>query len=276
MILCAHGYSGNGRDFDRLAAALAERGARVICPDFAGRGRSDRLATGYAFPQFLGDIRALLARERIASVDWIGTSMGGLLGMLLAAQASGPVRSLVMNDVGAWLPAEALSHIARNLHAPQPFATLAQAEAHLRHTHRDWGVPEDEWKRLVRHHVHREADGWYLHYDPRIASIVKPPPYGPGLHFWDAWYRVRCPVLLLRGERSEVFPADVARTMCDIKPAAELFEVPGAGHAPALMSEGEIGLLCRFLALEPRAVRAVSRGTRHEEPARPFPAARPA
>ena len=248
-VVCAHGYSGNARDFDFLARELA-RGARVICPDVAGRGESDWLAPlSYNFPQFLSDFRSLLAHAGVNEVDWVGTSMGGLLGLLLAAESTSPVRSLVMNDVGAFLPADALARIARNLHAPERFATLAEVEAHLRHTHRDWGAIDDaQWTHLVRHGARRSDDGWRLHYDPQIARVVQPLPFVSGLYFWNSWYHVRCPVLLMRGESSEVFPASVAATMLEAKPQAELVEVAGAGHAPALMSPAEIATVAQFVA----------------------------
>jgi len=277
VVLCAHGYSGNGRDFDPLAQALAAAGHRVICPDVVGRGRSAWLASPlqYHFPRFLADIRTLLAHLGIDEVDWIGTSMGGLLGLLLASQPSTPVRRLAMNDVGAFLPIDALKHIARNLEAPPSFPSLAAIEAHLRHTHRDWGtIEEAQWKHLARHHAFRDETGWHLHYDPQIAIVAHTPQLGPGLAFWDAWYRLRCPVLLLRGEHSSVFPPDVAQAMLDAKPDARLEVIAGAGHAPALMSASEIALLREFLP-EPHAMQAVSPETRHDPPSRLRPS-RPA
>ena len=174
--------------------------------------------------------------------------MGGLLGMLLASQPSSPVRRLVMNDIGAYVPMEALQAIARNLEAPERFASLAAVEAHMRHTHREWGeISEAQWKHFAVHGSRPEGDGFRLHFDPRIARVARPMPLSPGIFFWDAWYRVRCPVLLLRGEASEIFPASVAGTMLDVKPAAELVEIPGSGHAPALMSEPELAILRNFL-----------------------------
>ena len=274
VVVCAHGYSGNGRDFDPLARALAERGYRVICPDVAGRGESAWLATPlqYHFPRFIADTRTLLAHLGVTEVDWIGTSMGGLLGMLIASQPSTPIRRLVMNDVGAFLPMGALQHIARNLESPPAFASLAEVEAHLRHTHRDWGeITDAQWKHLARHHARRAGDSWRLHYDPQIALVAHPPRLGPGLAFWDAWYRVRCPALLVRGERSGVFPAEIAQAMVDIRPDARVVEIEGAGHAPALMRAEEIGLLLDFLGPEPRRAAVVSPKTRHEPTHRPRP-----
>jgi pimeloyl-ACP methyl ester carboxylesterase len=263
VVVCAHGYSGNARDFDFLARALAPD-TRVVCPDLPGRGESQWLASPleYHFPQFLADFRTLLAHLGVEEVDWVGTSMGGLLGLLLASQPSTPVRSLVMNDVGAFLPADALRHISRNLRAPDVFESMGALEAHVRHTHRDWGELTDaQWRHLATHAARKAPGGWRLHHDPAIARVVQPMPFAPGLFFWDAWYRVRCPVLLMRGERSEVFPAAVAKTMLDIKPGAELAEIAGAGHAPSLMETSQIGLVREFL--ERRSIAAVSRRLAH-------------
>jgi pimeloyl-ACP methyl ester carboxylesterase len=250
-ILCVHGYSGNARDFDPLARALSSD-ARVVCMDVPGRGRSDWLASGlhYQFPQFLGDIERLIQRLEVDRVDWIGTSMGGLLGMLAAAQPKSRVRRLVMNDVGAFLPVQALREIARRLDAPERFDTLRDVERHLRETRREWGAITDaQFRELARHHARRLPEGGYrLHYDPKIARILEPAPFVDGLHFWDTWQRIECPVLVIRGEHSSILPADVADAMLEMKPEAELVEVLDAGHAPALMSGPEIELVRNFLA----------------------------
>lgn len=266
VVVCAHGYSGNGRDFDDLARDLAAHGARVICPDFPGRGRSAWLPPfGYHFPQYLADIRSMLAQLDVSEVHWVGTSMGALLGMQLAAQSGTPVRSLVMNDAGAYLPFDALRHIARNLDSRQPFKSLAEVEAHLRHTHREWGeITDAQYKRLTIHGARRAADGYRLHFDPQLARAVQPPPFAPGLYLWDAWYRVQCPVLLLRGETSDVFPAHVAQTMLDVKPDARLVEFAGCGHAPSLMAPDQIEVVREFVLPEPRTMAAVSPISRHD------------
>ena len=224
----------------------------MLCPDVAGRGESDWLPSplAYHFPQFLADFRSLLAFAQVDEVVWIGTSMGGLLGMLLAAAPQSPVKRLVMNDVGGFLPSDALGDIARHLRAPARFARRAEVEAHIRRTRRDWGdLTEPQWGHLVRHGARRVAGGgWQLHYDPQLAQVAQPMPFTTGLNFWGAWHRVQCPVLLVRGERSEVFPSWVAQAMLDTKPQAELVEVAGAGHAPALMSEAEIATVGDFVS----------------------------
>ena len=261
VVVCVHGYSGNGRDFDVPARALAAEGIRVLCPDVVGRGRSAWLNSPlqYHFPRFIADVRTLLAHLRIDEVDWVGTSMGGLMGMMLAAQASTPIRRLVMNDVGAYVPLDALQHIARNLDAPPSFPSRRAVEAHVRHTHRDWGeISDAQWRHLAYHHSFHDGDAFRLHFDPQLAIVARPPPLTPGLAFWDSWYRVRCPVLLLRGEHSAVFPQEVAQRMLDTRPQARLVEIAGAGHAPSLMSRDQVALLLDELVPEPATPEAVS------------------
>jgi pimeloyl-ACP methyl ester carboxylesterase len=265
IVVCAHGYSGNARDFDYLARSLAET-HRVVCPDIAGRGESGWLTTAleYSFPQFLSDLNALLARLGPREVDWVGTSMGGILGMLLAAQPNTPIRRLVMNDVGAFLPMPALQHIGQNLVAPATFASLAKVEAHLRRTRREWGELDDaQWREMARHHSRETEDGFRLHYDPTIARVMQPMPFTPGLFFWDAWQSVRCPVLLLRGEHSAVFPRLVADAMRTRNPDARIVEIENCGHAPSLMVDGQAALVAEFLAT-PVARPASQLNWRHE------------
>jgi pimeloyl-ACP methyl ester carboxylesterase len=273
VIVCAHGYSGNARDFDFLAARLAAD-ARVLAIDFPGRGDSEWLASSleYNFGQFVADARTLLAQIGVKKIDWVGTSMGGLLGMMLASHASSPVRRLVMNDVGAYLPMEALQAISRNLQAPESFPSLDAVEAHLRRTRSEWGpIGDAEWKAMARHQSRPLQDGsgeYRLHFDPRIAEVARPMPLTPGLFFWDAWYRVRCPVLLLRGERSRVFPASVAETMIDIRPEARLIEVAGCGHVPSLMTEDQAALVRDFLQDEGLRTQERTRDAKPSLPAR--------
>ena len=248
-MVCAHGYSGNARDFDYLASELA-RDARVICPDIAGRGDSDWLSSPlhYHFGQFAADLTSLIAHVEAEEADWIGTSMGGLLGMILAARPGSRIRRLVLNDVGGYIPADALAHIGKNLHGPRLFATHAEVEAHFRHTHREWGsLTDEQWQHFARHGSRATENGFRLHYDPQIAQVAQPHPLSPGAFFWDAWYQVRCPVLLLRGEHSAVFPQSVAEHMIAVKPQAQLVEIPGCGHAPALMSADQIAIVADFL-----------------------------
>jgi pimeloyl-ACP methyl ester carboxylesterase len=269
VVGCAHGYSGNARDFDFLARELSQD-ARVICLDVAGRGGSAWLASPlhYHFGQFLADIDTVLAHVGADEIEWVGTSMGGLLGMLIASRPTHPIRRLVLNDIGAFVPMDALQHIGRNLQAPARFDSLEDLEAHLRHSHRDWGeITDAQYRHLTQHHARRTPDGGFsLHYDPQITRLFPAMALAPGVFFWDAWYRVRCPVLLIRGENSTVFPPEVARTMLEVKPDAQLVEIPGAGHAPALMSDAQIAIVRKFLAgADARPCASRARTVRSEE-----------
>jgi pimeloyl-ACP methyl ester carboxylesterase len=174
--------------------------------------------------------------------------MGGLLGLMLAAQPSSPVRRLVMNDIGAYVPLDALRAIATNLDAPAHFDTLEDIEAHLRHTHREWGeITDEQWKAMAVHASRPTDTGFRLAYDPRIASVMKNVPIATGLLFWTYWARVKCPVLLMRGEHSRIFPASVAASMLDAKGSAQFVEVPDCGHAPSLMAESQVALVREYL-----------------------------
>ena len=181
----------------------------------------------------------------------MGTSMGGLLGMMLAAQTSSPVRRLVMNDIGAFVPMDALQAISRNVEAPGSFASLAEVERYLRRARSEWGaIADEEWRSIAVSQSRPLKPGsraLRLHFDPRIAAVARPMPLTPGLFFWDSWYRVRCPVLLLRGELSGVFPENVAHTMIDIRPGTRLETIAGCGHVPSLMTEDHVARVRNFL-----------------------------
>lgn len=197
--------------------------------------------------------------------------MGGLVGMMVAGQPPSPITRLVVNDVGAYLPMDALRSIGRHLHAPESFPSLEAVEKHLRRTRRDWSrIDEMEWRAMARHHarpLRPGSDQWRLHFDPRIARLVRPIPFAPGLSFWDAWYRTKCPVLLLRGEYSEVFPEDVAETMLDVKPDAKLVTIRKCGHVPSLMNEEEAAIVRAFLQDGD-----IARNDRRRDPKPPLPA----
>ena len=249
VVICVHGYSRHARDFDVLARALSAD-FRVICPDLAGRGESDWLGTAmeYSFPQMLADLNVLLSRLDVTEVDWVGTSLGGLLGMYLAAQPGTPIRRLVMNDVGAFVSSDSLRQIGRHLNAPVRFDTLAEVEAHLRKAYDESGVmTEDQWQQLTVHSARPDGDGYRLHYDPDLAALAGPLPPLPSLYFWDVWNKVTCPTMLLRGEHSTVFPQSVAEWMLIQRDDAQLVEIPDRGHAPSLMSPMEIEGIGRFL-----------------------------
>lgn len=250
-LVCVHGLARNGRDFDVLARHLSG-GRRVVCPDIAGRGRSDWLQSpapdhGYTYPQYLVDVVTLLARLDVDQVDWVGTSMGGLVGMMLAALPGSPVRRLVLNDVGPFVPGTFLDRLAGYVGADPHFADLAELEAYLRRTYAGFGQLDDEqWRRLARDGARRTADGRFaLAYDPAIGDAFSTPM--PDVDLWPVWAAVSCPVLVLRGETSDALPAAVADRMTATGPRATLVTVPGCGHAPSLTVPDQIDLIDAWL-----------------------------
>jgi pimeloyl-ACP methyl ester carboxylesterase len=251
VALCVHGLSRQGRDFDFLAAALAARGYRVVCPDLAGRGESGWLADaeGYALPQFSVDMTVLLARLGVDRVDWIGTSLGGLIGMVLAGLPDTPIRRLVINDIGPSIPWPALRRIGDYLRsAPVDFPTFAAAEAYFREILAPFGqLTPEQWGHITKHSVVATPEGRYrLRYDPRIAEAFRPGRMY-NLSLWDYWDAIKGPVLVLRGQDSDLLPGDIAVQMTRRGPRAELIEIAGCGHAPPLMSDDQIELVTGWL-----------------------------
>lgn len=248
VLVCVHGLTRTGRDFDPLARALVDR-YRVVCPDIPGRGRSEWLSgpAEYAYPVYLQALACLLARIGAEAVDWVGTSMGGLLGLMLAAQTGTPIRRLVLNDIGPAVPAAALGRIASYAGADPRFGSLAEAEAYLRRIHAPFGpLADDDWADLARHSVRPLPEGGYaLHYDPAIGTALGQGPF-QNVDLWDVWDAVACPVFVLRGRDSDVLPPDVAARMA-AKPGVEIVEFSGVGHAPALRSPEQIAVVGRWL-----------------------------
>lgn len=239
MVFCVHGLTRNGRDFERLAAALSGH-ARVICPDIAGRGQSDPLADAadYAIPNYVADLRALMAHLGAAEVDWVGTSMGGLIGMLAAT--GGGIRRLVLNDVGPFLPRDALGRIGDYVTRNWRFASLDEAEAHFRVAYAPFALSSDaDWRWLTEISLRREGESWLPAYDPAIGTAFTDTE-PDDLDLWPLWDSVPCPVLLLRGADSDVLPAATADEMTRRGPGATLVTFPGIGHAPALLDGDQI------------------------------------
>ncbi len=252
VVMCVHGLTRNGRDFDRLAEAIGRK-RRVVCPDVVGRGRSDWLAHAedYGYPLYLSDMVALIARCGAAQLDWIGTSMGGLIGMMLAAQPGTPIRRLVLNDVGPLVPAAALRRIATYVGQDPRFASLAELEAYLRSVHAPFGPLDDaDWAHLAAHGHRRLEDGSFgLAYDPAIGRAVAGALFDVDL--WPVWDKVTCPVLVLRGAESDLLLPATAREMTRRGPRATLVEFPGIGHAPALTSADQIAAIRDWLDRQP-------------------------
>ena len=252
-VLCVHGLTRNSRDFDFLAADLAQdpdSDFRVACPDLPGRGHSHWLSdpADYALPQYMSDMTAMIARLGVEQVDWVGTSLGGLIGISLAALPNSPIRSLVINDIGPFVPNEALKRIGQYVGHSEEFASYESLKTYLMNVHATFGPISDEhWDHLCRHSGHQNADGsWRLHYDPAIAVAFRQAA-NQDIDLWPLWEQVTCPVLILRGEESDILTRDTAYQMLERGPAAELIEFPSTGHAPSLMEEAQIEAIKSWL-----------------------------
>jgi len=248
-VLCVHGLTRNGRDFDALAAALsAER--RVVCPDFPGRGQSEWLSHpgDYGYPLYLADMAALIARLDVDGLDWVGTSMGGLVGMMLAAQKGTPIRRLLVNDVGPLIAKEGIARIATYVGRDPSFADAAALEAALREIAASFGPLSDaQWRHLATISTRQKPDGSLgFAYDPHIGDAFREAP-AEDVDLWPAWDAITCPTLVLRGAQSDLLRPDDAQAMTQRGPKARLVEFPGIGHAPTLMAEDQIAVVRGFL-----------------------------
>jgi pimeloyl-ACP methyl ester carboxylesterase len=260
VVVCLHGLTRNSRDFDFLAKRLAAAGMRVACPDLPGRGRSEWVpnAADYTTPLYLAAMAAVVARLNVEAVDWVGTSLGGHVGMELAAQAGAPVRRLVLNDFGARVSGASLQRIGGYLRVKRRFASVDELEAHLRSIHESFGqLTDPQWKHLATHSAVKTDEGNFRqHFDPAIARAFSWPMM-VDVALWHVWDQVSCPTLILRGEDSDLLHASTVREMqkrgaAGTKGKVRTIEVRGCGHAPALMADYQIALIEEFLGSDAR------------------------
>jgi pimeloyl-ACP methyl ester carboxylesterase len=280
IVLCVHGLARNSRDFDYLASDLAAD-CRVVGMDVAGRGASDWLEhkEDYGFALYQSDAAALLARitapivdeglsglvrnilhsERDLKVDWVGTSMGGLIGMMLAAEPNSPIRRLVLNDIGPLVPWPALMRL-KNVYSGvnARFADVSELEGYLREALAAFGPLEDEqWRHLARHNSRQTEDGGCtLAFDPGIVSGLRTSStsgieFGSdfmlGVDLWPVWDAVQCPTLVLRGAESDFLLESTAKEMQERNSYTQVVEFAGIGHAPWLMNDDQIRVVRDFL-----------------------------
>ena len=249
VLICVHGLARNGRDFDELARALAAD-YRVVCPDLVGRGRSDWLRdpAGYTVAQYVADLLVLIARLDVERVDWLGTSLGGLVGMALASLDGAPIARLVLNDVGPLIAGEALARIGDYLGRAPLFDTFADAENYIRLVSAPCGELSDaNWHQLTESSLRPRADGRFeMRYDPAIAQSFRLAA-SADLDLWPIYERIRCPTLLVRGALSDLLSSETARAMAVRGPRPQLVEVADVGHAPMFMDESQIAIVSDFL-----------------------------
>ncbi len=249
-LICVHGLTRNGRDFDVIARALCDR-YRVICPDMPGRGLSDNRPdpAQYNYALYLGDLAALIARLDVQSLDWLGTSMGGLIGMMMAATPGTPIRRLVINDIGALVAKAGLERIASYVGLDPKFDTLdALADAMAANFVGSDQLARAAIMKLAEGASRKLPDGRYgLAYDPRIGDAFKAGPV-QDVDLFPVWDRIACPTLVLRGAVSDLLSPQTAQAMTQRGPRAKLVEFPGVGHAPWLASQDQIAPVRDFLA----------------------------
>jgi pimeloyl-ACP methyl ester carboxylesterase len=252
-VLCVHGLSRQGRDFDHLAAELAASGRRVVCPDLVGRGQSGRLLNPdeYALPQYCADMNALIARLGAGQVDLVGTSLGGLIGMVMAGLPGNSIRRLVINDIGPYLPWQGLARIGSYITAmPVDFRHLGEAEAYFREVLAPFGnLPDEHWMHITRHSVawHPSRERYIMLCDPQIVRAFRN-PWHYSLDLWKYWTAIDVPILALRGVDSDLLPADLAAQMVRRNRGTTVLEIEGCGHAPPLMNPEQIAPIVQFLA----------------------------
>lgn len=249
-VVCVHGLTRNAHDFAVLAEALADRGARVIAVDMVGRGHSSWLADpqGYRVEVYAAQMRRLIGLLGLGRIDWIGTSMGGLIGIFLASYPRTPIHKLLVNDVGPRIPAAGLKRIADYVGRVIAFDSIEQMSDALRVFAAPFGKLTDErWRHMIVHSARRLEDGRYaMAYDPGIADVFKTMEL-KDIDLWPVWDAIRCPTLVLRGVYSDVLDHADAIAMTERGPKAQLIEFPGMGHAPALMSDDQIAVVRDWL-----------------------------
>ena len=248
VVICVHGLSRNGLDFELLANALAEK-YRVICPDIAGRGKSDWLTNkdDYNYAIYVADIFALCWHLGLTQFDWVGTSMGGIIGMMIAAQQPNLIKKMVLNDVGSIVWAKGLKRISSYVGKQTDFTNEAEAKTYIDLNFSSWGIFSKE--KLFNATFTKLPNGSFaLAYDPDIskAFLVNSEEI-KDVDLSAIWQAVTCPVLLLRGEVSDILSKETAESMCNRPAPTKLVEFAGIGHAPALMDDEQIGIIKDWL-----------------------------
>jgi pimeloyl-ACP methyl ester carboxylesterase len=256
VLVCVHGVTRVADDFDALAAAMSDR-YRVVCPDVVGRGRSDRLRdpAHYVVPQYVSDMVTLVARvtARDEGVHWFGTSMGGLVGMILASLPDSPVRRLVLNDIGPTLDPVALARIGDYIGQDIRFPTFEAGAAFVRGVSEAFGPHSDaQWHKLASDVLVQAPDGqWARHYDLGLAkpfaALTAERAAADEAALWAAYDAIRCPTLLVRGAQSDLLSRATAEAMTTRGPHPQLVELPGVGHAPTFLQPEQIAIARAFL-----------------------------
>jgi pimeloyl-ACP methyl ester carboxylesterase len=247
VLICVHGLTRNARDFDYIAERCADA-YRVVCPDVVGRGRSDwlRVKSDYTYPVYCTDMAALIGKLGAETVDWIGTSMGGIIGMILASLPGSPLRKLVLNDVGSIVPKAAQERILMYVGKEAAFESLEALEGAMRSVSPFGELSDEHWRHLALHCAKQDEHGqWRFRYDPDIGENFKNHEIRD-VDLRGYWNQVRGPVLVIRGEESDLLTKENFDEM-KRRPHTEGYEVARTGHPPMLMSDTQVVRVRRFL-----------------------------
>jgi cobalt-zinc-cadmium efflux system protein len=254
VLVCVHGLTRRGSDFNTLAKAMC-KDYYVVCPDVVGRGDSDRLKNPmlYAVPQYVADMACMIKQLGVSQVDWFGTSMGGLIGMVYASMPNNPIRRMLINDVGPRIEPEAIKRLGSYVGQPFAFGNRADALQRLNEICASFGshTPE-EWE-IYNGPMLVQKDGvWGMHYDPDISvpfASVNPIMAKAGeMAMWHAFKQIRIPMLIVRGGDSDLLSAQTVAEMCRVNPHIRSIEIPGVGHAPAFVKTEQIALAKEFFS----------------------------
>jgi pimeloyl-ACP methyl ester carboxylesterase len=253
-VICVHGLTRNSRDFDTLAKFLSSHGHHVFCPDVVGRGDSSWLKNPhhYTFERYITDMNVLISRTHATQIDWIGTSMGGIIGMMMASLPHTPIRRLILNDVGPQIPIHELWRMSKYLAKNLEFTSKNQAKEYFKVIYSEFGIlTEEQWEQLTEHSVSERLPGIYISkFDPGIHEAklkwqaMKELFYNPhkalegiilDVDLWSYWQNIKCPVLVIRGHQSHLLLPEHIRKMKRTHSRVDVYEVEDAGHAPALL-----------------------------------------
>ena len=264
-LVCVHGLTRNGRDFDALAkrALQKKEGEReyreVVCPDVVGRGKSGWLKQNYksyGYPLYVSCISSLLGHRLLSSeqksIDYVGTSMGGLIGMMIAAAPNSPIRKLVLNDIGAEVPRESLARLCTYASKPPPlFNNNQEALEYLMTIHAPFGLSQKEWEAMLPFGLRtdEETKKITLGYDPKITHAFGTPETVETIGLWEVWKAIKCPVMVIRGKESDLLTEEIVAKMKETNEMlVEVLEVEGVGHAPGLSTEEQMEAIVKFFS----------------------------
>ena len=265
-VICVHGYTRNSHDFDALAYSLSMNGRHVFCPDVVGRGDSSWFKNShhYNFTQYLSDMNALIARTQTQNFDWIGTSMGGLIGMMMAALPNSPVQRLILNDIGPQIPIFGLRRLAKYAGKEPEFKSIDEAKQFYKLNFSGFGsLTDKQWDDFTARSIEEVAPGRFIaKVDPGIKNpkstlqvmsefFHHPHKAMEGIFYdidlWSVWQRVRCPVLVIHGTQSDLLTPEIIKRMQRSHNKTDVFEIKDAGHAPALLNTEEHETIMNWL-----------------------------